>query len=104
MPKGQRDKSESIDQLASGKLPKHVLDAINNLTLTVDEVVQWDSSKPVVDVGLSDRKMRIRINLSVPLGKFIASTTATVGVLWTLVVFATKYEPIITSIISRLRP
>jgi hypothetical protein len=57
----------TIEELAAGQLPIKLLDAINEMELSVEEVVQWERSKPAIRVTFSERAVYIETRLKIPL-------------------------------------
>ena len=58
-------KKVSLDTLLDGELPAQAEQAVRNITLTVEEVTRWESSKPpfLVEIGKTDIRFEIRFRI-----------------------------------------
>lgn len=78
------DRQISLDQLAAGKLPKRVLDAIGNIEVTLEEVAAWDQERPTLRLTITDREFRIEGRKRIGLKRAVAVISGVVGAVWAL--------------------
>ncbi len=75
----------SLDDLAAGKLPDRITKAINEMELTVEEVIEWESSKPKVRLVATVNSVEIGIRVRIPMKKLaaiFASLGGASGLFW----------------------
>ena len=60
-----------LDELASGRLPQRILDEISEMQLTVDEVIEWESSRPKVWLVVSGDELVVRTANRIPIKKLL---------------------------------
>lgn len=91
----------SLDEVAAGKLPKRVLDQIEKVELTVEELVEWEKSKPPFKLVLTDRQLdfmvRKRVRWNSKSAKIVTIIAAIVGSIWTYLGYL---HPLINGLIS----
>lgn len=76
-----------LDDLITGKLPERIITAISEMELTVEEVTQWEASRPPLRISLMDGKLSIDIRFRIPIKKMIAIGSAVGGFLLTVMQF-----------------
>jgi hypothetical protein len=65
-------KRVELDELASGRLPERIIAAINEMKLSVGEMMQLETSKSPIRFSLTDGKLSIDIRIRIPIKKTIA--------------------------------
>lgn len=80
-----------LDELASGRLPKRIVDSIEQMTLTTGEVVEWEQSKPTSHISVTDGVIRIRIDKQFSVKKMLAILGSVIGTIWGVIQFALPY-------------
>ena len=84
--------SVNLDELAAGRLPQHIIDALKEMELTVEEVVQWQDSKPNVRVfTTSDGKLLIETRVQIPLKKTVTIISIVAPILWGIASFTLQH-------------
>jgi hypothetical protein len=75
-----RNKNNQIDlnELALGCLPERILSSIDQLTITMEELDRWESSKPAIRIVVSESILKLDIHIWIPL-KVKKSTAAIFG-------------------------
>lgn len=53
----------SLDELANGKLPKHLIDSIGELEITVSELAEWKSSQHPIFVAFKNGRLIVDVRL-----------------------------------------
>lgn len=67
-----KTKNAHLDELASGKLPERIIAVIDDMKLSVEEMMQWETSKSPIRLTLTDGKLSIDIRVRIPIKKTIA--------------------------------
>jgi len=77
----------SLEELSEGYLPPHVIEAIDQIELTLADLREWENSKPSVSTKFKEGSLSIHINIKVPMGKLLLllSLTGSGGALWAIV-------------------
>ena len=95
-------KKVGLDTLLDGELPSHAEQAVKDITLTVEEVTQWESSKPPFLVEIGKTYIRFEIRFRVKTQKVMTITGGLLGAIVISVI--TQYlMPYITTAIEFLR-
>jgi hypothetical protein len=81
----------SLDQLAAGKLPKRVLDAIAGMELTIEEVIEWSEERPAIRITITDKEVRVEASNRFNLKKLLAVITTLIGAIWTIIQFVAPH-------------
>jgi hypothetical protein len=68
----EETKYAPLDELASGRLPERIITAINEMELSVGEMMRWETSKSPIHFSLTDGKLSIDIRIRIPIKKTIA--------------------------------
>jgi hypothetical protein len=76
------NKQVRLDELAAGTLPPRVTATINKLDLTVAELLQWEASKPVVRLAISERQIVVEMRVRIPVKRTMALVGGAGGLLW----------------------
>jgi len=74
-----------MDRLASGKVPDRLIDEMRRKKVSVDELVQWEESKPPISVSFTDHHIFVGANLCLDTRKFFGILGGFVTVLWFLI-------------------
>jgi hypothetical protein len=69
----------NLDVLVSGKLPDRVIDAIAEMELTIEEVVELEASRPKVRVTVEDGDINVDTHVCVSIKKALAVLGAVLG-------------------------
>lgn len=99
-PVGKPSTSIHIDALARGKLPAHVNQAINEIELSVEELIHWEETKPNVWVQLTDDGLEFTVRGCIPLKKRHALISGVIGL---MVAAGTTLAPYIAPYIHTIR-
>lgn len=81
----------TIDELTSGNLPHRILDAVSQMDMSVNEIVNWERSKPTFHITLSDGHLHINVRKQYSLKKILAISGSILGVVWAILQFAIPY-------------
>ena len=80
----QQTQRVSLEEVASGRLPERILKQIEKMDLTVEEVVEWEKSKPNFRFILTDKQLdfmvRKRIRWSSKWAKIVSFVGPLVGI------------------------
>ena len=80
-----------LDDLVTGKLPERVVNAVTETYLTVNEVMEWEQSKPEFHMTFTEGYLRISVRKQYSLKKLFAILGSIVATLWAIVQFAIPY-------------
>jgi hypothetical protein len=100
--------SESIhlDELAAGKLPERVVAAIQDVELTVEEVLEWEASQPSLRVSTTNGKVRLRVRVEISYPKLITLIVTVLsglsGMVWTGVHFLSQHPAVLQALVDAL--
>jgi hypothetical protein len=61
-----------LDELASGRLPNRIIAAINEMELTIEEVIEWETSKPEVRLTVTNKDLFVEMRVRIPIKKALA--------------------------------
>jgi hypothetical protein len=87
------NKKVSIDDLAHGNLPKHIIRSIGNLKMTVEDVYEWDKSHPPVYVAFKKGTLFFDLRIRWSIKKLLAIAGSLIGLIWAIMNFAFEYLP-----------
>src|SRR5687768_13045018 len=90
----------SLDELAAGKLPPGILDAIDKMELTVEEMQTWDKSKPRFRVRIVPRSVDIDIRLRLSTTKLVLAAAGILGALWAVIAFTVRNSDILRALLN----
>lgn len=89
----------SLEVLAAGRLPKHMLDAIDEMELTVEEVSDWNLSRPPFRLMVTNSTLMVEINWQIPIAKTLGFLASFLAGGWLLVKLAINYLPSLMTMI-----
>ena len=81
----------TIDELGTGKLPDRILEAVNEMEISVDEMLEWERTKPDFHASITDGSVSIEVRKRYSLKKLITVITAVTGVAATIIKFVAPY-------------
>jgi hypothetical protein len=61
----------SLAQLVEGKLPKRIRRSINDMSLTVEEMLEWVESKSPSHISVTKEAVTIKLYLRIPTKKLL---------------------------------
>lgn len=92
----------SLETLAVGTLPPRINQTIDELELTVEELVEWEQSKSPVRVTATKDEVRITVQIRVPTKKLVALISSLGSLLVFVVNFVYRHWAEIQSLLSTL--
>jgi hypothetical protein len=79
------------DELGNGKLPNRILEAVSEMEISVDEMLEWERTKPDFHASITDGSVRIEVRKRYSLRKLITVVTAVSGAAATIIKFVAPY-------------
>ena len=64
-----------LDDLVAGYLPDRVVESINGMTISVQEWLEWNAEKPRFRLLLTDKTVRLEVNIEMPFPRFAVLLT-----------------------------
>jgi hypothetical protein len=64
-------KQVDLDELVSGRLPNRIIATINDMKLSVGEMMRWETSKSPIRFSFTDNKLCVDIRVRIPIKKTI---------------------------------
>lgn len=83
--------SVKLDELVSGKLPHRITEAIGQMDLSVEEVIELQESKPDIHITFTDGVIRIEVRKQYSLKKLLAVVGSVVGATWATMEFVLPF-------------
>lgn len=96
----RKNEDERLDSLINGKLPSHVVDAINKIELKLEDAIEWQKSRRPVSISIEKGRIHIECNLDISVKKALALITGITGIIWAILVLIFDYLPAIRDWLS----
>lgn len=61
-----------LDDLLAEHLPPHIIEDIGNITITINDMIEWDAKKPKIRIRLTEETVHLEVNIRIPFPKFVA--------------------------------
>ncbi|HKP52658.1 MAG TPA: hypothetical protein VJ183_08390 [Chloroflexia bacterium] len=87
----QRKPQASLDELLVGRLPDRVIDRFKEIEFTVDEVLEWEKSKPPGGVVFRPPYIIIDIHIRTTTKKALGVIGAVGSIIWIALQFLLPY-------------
>lgn len=68
-----------LDELAAGKLPERLIEAINQTEITVEEALEWQEGKPAMRLSGTEKGIRLELRLDLPITKKSIAALSSIG-------------------------
>ena len=62
-----------LEKLIHGKLPTRIIQAIEEMELTVEEVLEWETGKPKIRVVATESDLQIALRLRIPIKEMLGT-------------------------------
>jgi hypothetical protein len=90
-----------LDDLVAGRLPERVIEAVNQVQLSIAEVSDWESSRPVFRLRITERILKLDVRLTVSLKKALALLGGFVGLVWVSMNVLGKFMPLVQELLAK---
>lgn len=77
-----------LDDVVQGNLPEHIIDALKEMTITIEELDEWAGSKPPIRFWVKGKRLYYEISGSVSTKKITAivgSIGTVTGLAWLVI-------------------
>jgi hypothetical protein len=83
--KAKKPKVVSIDEIITGRIPAKIIEDIENITITIGEVIEWEENKKAVTIYTKGKSLIVSLHFKINYIKIIAFLGGAIGVIWWLI-------------------
>jgi len=81
----------TVDELVSGRLPTRIVEAVNSMEMSVEEVADLERNKPSFKVTITDGEVWVQVNKRYSMKKLLTVIASVVGTVWAIIQFVVPH-------------